>query len=313
MIKKHLIPSEYDSLNISALEISRTDSPKAVIMICHGICGKKERFTPLMEFLSEHGYACIAHDHRGHGESVISPDDHGYSYGGRAKAVVSDIGTVVKWVRSRYGTIPLILLGHSMGSLAARGYVRQDDTEIKGLIICGSPSYNALSPVGRALMRAASLINNGRTRADMIQKMTSDRFNRAFRNEGPQSWTCSDPEIRKGVQNDPDCNFSLTADYSLTILELMKMSYSNRGWKCSNRDMPILFLSGADDPCMRGQDNLMKSVRLMKEIGYENVHAKIYPHMRHEVLNEIGKEEVWEDIKAFCSGQSNEIQSTSTY
>ena len=83
--------SDYDDLPVSVLAVLPEEAPSAVLQIAHGMRGHKERFLPFMEFMAERGVACFANDHRGHGASVLSPEDLGYLYKGGAKALVSDM------------------------------------------------------------------------------------------------------------------------------------------------------------------------------------------------------------------------------
>ena len=301
MLTRTDINSPFDGLPISVMAVTPDARPKAVIQIAHGICGRKERFAEFMEYLAEKGYACVSHDHRGHGESIRKEEDRGYSYQGRSAALIADMREVTSWIKKYFPGVPVFLLGHSMGSLVVRAYIKRYDSDIDGLILCGSPSYDPLTPVGYVLARLASLIAHGRLRTALLLEARSARFNRRFKEEGDKAWTCSDPVSRKSVMDDPACNFILTADYSLTLMELMMSVYSRGGWHSSNNSMPVLFLSGADDPCMIGKSEFLHAVDSMRDAGYADVRYRIFPSMRHEVLHERGKEIVWNEILEFIS------------
>lgn len=186
-----------------------------------------------------------------------------------------------------------------MGSLAIRAYTKLHDDRMDGMIICGSPSPNPLAPIGKTIVGMISRLDNGRKRPEILQKFTSNKYNKKFKKEGKQAWTCSDPLVRKEFANDPRCNIKITADCAYTLLELFDEAYCRKGWNLSNPELPILFLSGDDDPCMISRTEFEKSVNRMREIGYRNISYKTYPKMRHEILNEIDKETVWNDILKF--------------
>ena len=124
-------------------------------------------------------------------------------------------------------------------------------------------------------------------------------YNRPFASEGHQAWTCSDPAVRKSFAGNPRHNFIMTFDGSKALLGLMLQAYSSERGRKADDGLRILFLSGEDDPCMGGAAGLDKAVAVMHESGYRRISVKIYPAMRHEVLNEIGKERVWRDIADF--------------
>lgn len=293
----HKSPS--DGLEISAVAVLPAGRPVALLQVAHGMCGSKERFMPFMKFMAERGVACFANDHRGHGDSVRSSGDLGYMYGGGHEAVVADMLAVSRQIRTEYEDIPFFVLGHSMGSMAVRAYLKAYPEGIDGVILCGSPGVSPFASLGYRLASIGCRFGFGRFRPGFIQRLTSDVYNRRFESEGRQAWTCSDPAVRKVFSDDPRHNFSFTLDGARTLLALMLQAYSPKGWKVTHPELPVLFLSGNDDPCMGGPSGLEKAAAVLREAGYRRISAKIYPSMRHEILNEIGKEGVWRDIIEF--------------
>lgn len=249
-----------------------------------------------MTYMSEHGVICMANDHRGHGESVRRPEDRGYMYSGGYAALVDDMKMVTDHIHSGYPDLQVFLLGHSMGSLAVRTYMKNYDDSISGVILCGSPSRNPLSSAGLVLSRFLSLFGEGRMRVGMIQRLTSRSYDRRFAGEGCNAWTCSDVSVRKEFAANPSCSFDFTANAMHALMSMMKETYSADGWNVGNPGMPIYFISGGDDPCMRDERSFHASVRHLADLGYRDVTSAIYSGMRHEVLNETGKIEVWNDI-----------------
>lgn len=298
-MEKFIFKSGYDDLNIAVAVKRPKNQPKAVIQLVHGMCGCKERFIPLMEFFSNYGIVCIASDLRGHGESVKDINDLGYFYSGGYKALIDDLRIVTKWGRKEFPNLPYYLLGHSMGSLAARMYIKQDDMDLSGVILCGSPSWNLLSIGGKILMGMLCKLGFERKRPKFFHKLTSVSYNKKFASEGPRAWTCSDPESRKRVRENPRCNFRFTINGAYNLMKMMEETYSLKGWNVTHPTMPILFISGANDPCMISKIKFRETTKFMNKIGYEKVWSSIYPNMRHEVLNEIGKQEVWDEILDF--------------
>ena len=143
--------SRADGLGISAMAIRPEGQVRAVIQLSHGLCGCKERFIPFMEYMARKGIACVAGDHRGHGASVRSDEDLGYMYEGGYMALVDDMRQITEWIHSTFPQTPVYLIGHSMGSMAARVYVKYDDSSIDGLILTGSPSREPLLWLAKTL------------------------------------------------------------------------------------------------------------------------------------------------------------------
>jgi alpha-beta hydrolase superfamily lysophospholipase len=295
------IKSPADGLGINTLAICDNDNPKAAIIFIHGLCGKIDRMLPTMRYFAAQGYACIGFDMRGHGDSIKTEEDRGYTYRGGSKAMTQDIRGVIGWVEVQHPGIPIFIVSHSMGSLAARTYLKTDDTHIDGLVVCGSPSYNPLSPFARIFLRIYNLITGGRKRLERTQKFTSDLYNKDFEEDGFQAWMCSDPQERQRFFDDPECNYICTTDCSMTLMLLMKETYSKKGWHVANPSLPILFISGENDSCMISMKRFHQSAGFLNSVGYTDVSSIIFPDMRHEVLNEIGKESAWQVINDFIS------------
>lgn len=291
-----VLKSRSDGLDVSVLVTGPETDPVAVLQLAHGMQGCKERFMPFMTFMAEHGVVCVANDHRGHGASVRREEDRGYMYSGGYVALVEDMKMVTDWARERYPGLPVFLLGHSMGSLAVRTYMKAHDDAVSGLFVCGSPSDSPMVMPGLMLARMLCLFRKGRIRTGLIQRLGSWSYNRRFASEGRNAWTCSDPEVRRAFATNPSCAFEFTANAMYALMSLMRETYSRKGWQVSHPDIPVYFISGSDDPCMRGEKEFHESAQHMADLGYLNVTSAIYAGMRHEVLNERGKEMVWDDV-----------------
>ena len=301
-MKTHLyIKSPADGLPLKTLVLCGNEKPKAAVLFIHGLCGKIERMLPTMNHFADEGYACIGFDMRGHGDSIKAEEDRGYTYHGGSKAMTEDIRAVIGWIENNFPKTSIYLVAHSMGSLAARTYLKSDDTHINGLILCGSPSFNPLSTIARLFLNVYNAATGGHDRLEALQRFISDLYNKDFNDEGFQAWMCSDPEERQKFFDDPECNYTCTTDCSLTLLMLMKETYSKKGWHVANPSLPILFISGENDSCMISMKKFHESAGFLNSVGYTDVSSIIFPYMRHEVLNEIGKESAWQAISEFIS------------
>ena len=145
-VRTFTLESRSDALCLSAASIA-ADKPSAVVQLVHGMCEHKERYYPLMEFLASRGFACVIHDHRGHGGSVKSPEDLGYFYKGGYRAAVDDVRQVTLWAKDEYPGLPVFLFGHSMGSFITRNFIHEYGNEVDGAVI----SATGMQPEG--LMR----------------------------------------------------------------------------------------------------------------------------------------------------------------
>ena len=301
MNESFILRSGYDGLGISVMMTLPEGETSAVLQLAHGMRGHKERFLPLMEFLAMNGVACVANDHRGHGESVRSVHDRGYMYSGGYPALVDDMRVVNEWIHAHFPEKPVFLLGHSMGSMAARIYTKKYDSMLSGLIVCGTPGYVPSVRMFMLLTGLLGLFNHGRMRPAFIQDMASEWYNRRFAEEGKMAWVCSDPQERRELVENPLCNYTFTINGLHNLLGMMMNANSSKGWAMANPNLPVVFISGADDPCMGGEKKLHDAAKMMYVMGYHNVTAAIFTEMRHEILHEVGKEIVWKDVLDFIN------------
>ncbi len=294
---EYKVRSHFDELDLSIL-VTAPDSeePKAVVQFAHGMCEHKERYLPFMEFLSKNGYACIIHDHRGHGQSVKKPEDLGYFHKSGWTAVIGDIFVVNGMGKEMFPGKPIFLFGHSMGSLAVRCFAKRFDDLIDGLVVCGSPSKNPAAGIGLLITRIIASIKGYRHRPQLIQKMSFDGFNKKFEAEGVNAWLSRDRRVVEEYNADPLCGYTFTANGFIGLFNLMKDCYDIEGWQVSRPDMPILFVAGSEDPCIASYKDFISATDHMRVAGYSNVKSHLYNGMRHEILNELEKETVWKDV-----------------
>ena len=289
--------SEADGLEIYGLEIIPEGDVRGIVQLVHGMSEHKERYIPFMEYLAENGYVSVIHDQRGHGESVKDKKDLGYMYGGGAEALLQDILTVNQRIREEYPGVPLILFGHSMGSLAVRAFASDHDDCIDMLIVCGSPSKNGARAMGETIAKLEGRVKGMDHKSRLLEAMSLGAYASKFAKEGSKlAWLSTNKENVAYYAASELCGFTFTDDAYIALFGLMKKAYDTKHWNCTKEDMPVLFISGAEDPCMVNVRKFAQAVRAMREAGYTDVRGRLYKDMRHEILNETGKEKVWADV-----------------
>lgn len=293
------INSSCDNLPLDVI-ISTCADPKGIVQIAHGMCEYKERYLDFINNLNQNGYIVIIHDHRGHGKSVLNENDLGYFYNDGASAIVEDIYLLSKYIKNRFNDLPLYLLGHSMGSLIVRNYIQKYDYEIDGLIICGSPSYNKLTKVGKVVCKLFMVVKDERYCSKLMQKMFFGAFNKRF--DKQNEWICSDRNIVDAYNQDPLCTFIFTINGFYNLLTLMQRTYQSIDYSI-NSELPILFISGRDDPCLINEKAFKQAVNHIKNNGYKDVNVILFDKMRHEILNEQNKQEVYNSIINFLGAR----------
>jgi len=294
------LESEYDKQPLSCSLVEPDSAPKGIFQIVHGMCEYKERYEDFMRYMAENGFVVAIHDHRGHGHSIKEDADLGWFGDKTASAIVEDAVQVTRYLKQKYPGLPVTLFGHSMGSMVVRCYIRKYDTEIDKLVVCGSPSKNSMAGMGIALTKTVALFKGERHRSSMLAQLSTGNGDKKFPGEGKNAWLTRDKEIVNAYNADPKCNFTFTCNGFENLLRLMKNTYEASGYAVKNPELPIFFVSGSDDPVLIDEDKWQKAQQFLRDVGYRNVSGKLYHQMRHEILNENGREEVYADLLEFA-------------
>lgn len=285
---KEIFLKSHDGLNLS-IALFEVENPVGLVQIIHGMKEHKKRYYPFAEHLQSLGYTVVVSENRGHGSSV----DDNYFLGNMngCDEIIQDQYIITKYIKKLYPHKDLFLLGHSFGSLLARCYLQKHDDEIKKLILTGTVNY-------------INLVGFGLKVGNLIKSVKGDdgysKFLTHFGDLGDDSWVCSDTKVLENVRNDKLCRgYNYTNGAILTIWEADKQLHEIKNFQCKNKDLQILSVVGAEDPVTGGEKGIADTIKTLHEIGYTNIKSIIYPNMKHEVLNEIGKEKVYQDIVSF--------------
>ena len=277
---------------------------RAAIELNHGMIEYIERYSEFAEFLADRGFAVFGHDHIGHGESVSDPSDLGNLHTDTpSDTVIDDMFTQYKLMREQYPSLPCFILGHSMGSYLLRKMLSvhaNDLSELSGAIIMGTGTEaNIAISIGTMIVKS-SIKKNGRDFKDpSIVKLM---FGPAYKNfditgeEPEKNWLSKNVESVKKYYSDPKDTFMFSVNGYLLLLECTKFDNDMKNIKMIRKDLPILFVSGADDPVGGLSKGVSMAYQKFVNAGIEDVTLKLYENDRHELLQETDRERVFEDI-----------------
>jgi alpha-beta hydrolase superfamily lysophospholipase len=270
-----------------------------VIQIVHGSAEHSKRYTDLANFLTDNGYIVYSSDLRGHGLSVKNKEDLGYFAENKGwSMLVEDIYELTKFIRKEHEGLKLVMLGHSMGSFLARHYAIVHGTEIDGLIATGTAhNPKMLLRLGKVLAKRDIKKNGSRNRSMLLNKMSYDSFSNQFKPiRTKQDWLSRDAAIVDKYRADELCGYVFTSSAFGDMFEGLLFITDRNNIAKTPKNLPILLLSGKNDPVGGNGKMVEKAYKEYKKAGLTSIQMKLYEDMRHEILNEIGKEEVYEDI-----------------
>ncbi|MDE6671676.1 MAG: alpha/beta hydrolase [Ruminococcus sp.] len=274
------------------IAVNIPENPVATVQIIHGMSEHKERYYDFMKFLGEKGFITLTADNIGHGKSVHPPHDLGYIHDISPDGLlIRTAGYINKMLAVKYPSVPHFMIGHSMGSLIARCCMQYNNTD--GVILIGTPCYSRLAPFADLLTSELEKKLSPDYRSDIISEWSEKFLNRNFEDMS-HSWICTNPEVVMAFNNDPLCNFTYTLSGYQALTGLMKRAYSPE--TTTNPDLPVRFISGKDDPCMLSEEKFFEAIKSLENAGYRNITHKLFIGMRHEILNETDKIQVWNDI-----------------
>ncbi|WP_119422485.1 alpha/beta fold hydrolase [Desertibaculum subflavum] len=272
-------------------------APRAIVQISHGMAEHSGRYRRFAEALCGAGFAVIAHDHRGHGETAATPADFGFfaERDGWAK-VVADLGAVQSAARAAWPGIPVLLFAHSMGSFVAQDFIAGQGATLAGVVLCGS-NGTAPRPVGRLVARIERLRLGARGHSRLMTQQVFGAFNQRFPNPRTEfDWLTRDPAEVDAYIADPLCGFDVTTQFWIDLLDALARICSDRHRRGVPKGLPILLTAGDADPLSDGGRGLEPLVAGYRRVGVASVASRLYPGARHELLNETNRDEVTADI-----------------
>jgi len=273
------VPSAHD-VALTAYCWDPSGTPRGIVQLTHGMGEHLLRYEPLAGALTAAGFVVIGQDHRGHGASAQGA--WGVLGEGGWDELVRDIGRVSDAARADFPDLPLILLGHSMGSFAAQQYVLDHSEELAGLVLTGTAVLDLLEPA-----------------LDLSQPMDLSAFNAPFEHRTGYEWLSRDTAQVDRYVADEQCGFGLSDVDGRQMFASARQVADPERLAGLRKDLPVWIAVGEHDP-VNGQLALVNPlVQRLQDAGLSDVTLVVYPEARHEVFNETNRDEVVADLLAW--------------
>lgn len=282
----------------------------ATVLILHGMQEHSGRYAEFARFLAENGYAVLTYDHAGHGKTAASKAYQGYFHSNNAaKRVVDDAEKMAELLEQHFPDTPHFVLGHSMGSFIARCLLQQAHQRFNGAVIVGTGGKQSIASIARVVF---SIMNKlaPQKRSKSLNRFFNNLNNKRFKKDpdaSATSWLSVNKANRQAFAADEFCGIPFTNNGFYTLLTLNIQS-TKTDWAAQiPKAFPFLFVSGAEDPIGDFGKGVAKTVNHMQQEGFSDVSMQLYPEMRHEILNEDVKRQVFQDIQNWldqhCPGE----------
>ena len=299
----------FDSCGAGKLHVCRWEpegEPRAVLQIVHGIAEFVERYDAFAQYLNKLGFLVVAEDHMGHGQSINGEGIQGYFHGGWFNAV-ADTYQLLSDTKAEYPDLPYILFGHSMGSFMARTILcKYPDSGIIAAVICGTgwqPTF--AMPAMIRLVEAICKKGNETQPNEKLQGMVFGSYN--GRVEHPRTaydWLSRDKAIVDAYIAHPLCGFTASAGLLRDMMQGIYYIQKKENLARMKKDLPVFFIAGGDDPVGSYGKGVKQAAEAFRKAGMTDVSVRIYPLCRHEILNEINKEEIFADVARWVEKQT---------
>lgn len=287
------------------------EEPRAVVQIIHGIAELSERYDGFANYLTTLGFLVVAEDHMGHGLSVSGGSTQGYFHGGWF-AAVEDSYRLLRDTRAAFPQLPFFLFGHSMGSFMARTILcKYPDSGIAGALLCGTAWHNKALLAAMGRMLKGMMARQDETAPNpKLERLAFGSYNR--RVEHPKTaydWVSRDSKVVEAYMAHPLCGFIPSGGLMRDMMVGLGYIEQKKNLMAMDQNLPVFFLAGGDDPVGNYGKGVRQTAEAFRKAGMKNTKLRIYPLCRHELLNEMNKEEIYKDIGDWMEGilsQGNE-------
>ena len=299
--------SEDGKTNIHAVKwIPDSGDFRVILQITHGMVEYIERYIPFAEFLTEKGYMVVGHDHLGHGQSVTTQEDWGYiGLPHPSNLLVADMHKLRTMIQAENPDVPYFMMAHSMGSYMLRKYLTIHNDKLNGAVIMGTgmvPDF--VTKIGLLTVKLLAVFRGWHYRSKFVADSAFGKPYRRYDLTGKtlsNSWLTKDEEIVKAYYEDPCCKFMFTINGYLALFEAVLYDGQPENAAKIPKKLPLFIISGQDDPVGDLGVGVKKVYDMYKETGIEDITYKLYENDRHEILNELDRDNVYSDILSWMN------------
>jgi alpha-beta hydrolase superfamily lysophospholipase len=288
-----------DGVEVFARHWAPAGAPRAAVVIAHGLSEHSGRSARCADALASAGFVVYAEDHRGHGRTAASTGVGRLGPSG-IDGVLDDLHRLAGVAATESGDVPVVLFGHSMGALLAQAYAERWGDELVALVLSGSAGANDELAEMVEMVRGAVDAGMGDDPVPMLAAM-NEGFEPA---RTPYDWLSRDPEEVDAYVADPMCGDDAPATFAF-IAALMESGIEAMQPEAIAKipaSLPVLLVTGERDVASNDATHVRELEARMRAAGLD-VDARYYADARHELLNDLNRDEVTADILGWLDGR----------
>lgn len=273
----------------------------AVLVIHHGMAEHQQRYLDFITYLVSNGIAVYMNDMANHGKS--NQDKSLTGYFGKAdgyKALAADFNTTFEKAKAENPDKNIFVMGHSMGSFVVRCFTAwYNGAGLSGAIYMGTGGTNPMSAIGDKVSTLVSRLKGYKGKSRLLDSMAFGTYNKQFEGRTSFDWLTRDEAIVDKYISDEYCGFLFSAQGMNDLIKLNIAANSDEWYQSVPKELPVLVISGDKDPVGDYSKGIIEVGDKLKASGHTDVDVKLYENARHEILNELNRQEVYEYIYSF--------------
>ena len=295
---KEITKQGYKGRELTCYLFDEVRDAKGVVVLVHGMQEHALRYLEFGKFLNDNGYILFATDLRGHGKNMLDGKP-GFENGDIFENIVEAYKIFISELKNDYKNLPIIVFGHSFGSFISQRLLLECDNLVDKFILCGSAYTNSLLfKLGKILANITKRFKGAEGSAKLVESCSIGGYGKKFKNG---NWLTRDENVSEEYKKDPLCGRSFPAGFYQSFFNGATKNYKRLAMV--DESTPILIISGDNDPVGLNGKSIKKLNKVYTK-HWLNVYVKMYKDARHELLNELNKDAVMDDILEFIEANN---------
>lgn len=306
-IEKSFFVEGIDGKKIFVYCWDTVSKPKAVIQIFHGMMEYGERYKSFAEYFNSKGFIVYSNDLRGHGRTASSVEELGYIGEDGFNKIVKDELIITKLINENHPKLPVIIYSHSFGSFIAQEYMINYGNYVNGVILAGSAARKGPEvAAGKIVAYLEKLLFGNKKKSRLLTFLTFFNHNKKVKNNTSKfSWLTRNLDEIKKFEEDELCGAMFSAEFYYYFFSALCLLYKKERLSRIPVNLPILIISGTDDPVGSYGSFVKKLYKIYSSTGIEDVKIKLYENARHELVHETNRDEIFSDITKWIDAKIN--------